>query len=829
MERALRNFIIILAIDITVFVASVVIWCSKRTKIIVLIQNSLQGLHLLNRKKQKEHTQSDNRRVTVDDVKYRVTYQSGYASSVTEADNDGSSSAENGDEDSSNEASAATLMYIERKKKKPSAEGGRATSSKKRKDTWWYYLYHGKHNKIRNNEAVLYLGFIRSTCIMLLICSAVAIVSNVVIFTHLTVNNKPHFLLTYSIEDLRTCKVTVWTLYATTWIYSIIVYVHILKFKQKVNKGKQITVMLRPQLHTIMIFGFDKTITDPGRFYRYFEKYFPEHVLSVHVVFNHSKRMALEEELKATKAQLCLCRDMSLLVDRSREAYQHSAVTSTSGKEAVDGRADADVAPKKPRRSRSCGMLPEAEMKCSLGQTAPLRNCASSVNQGGTPRNCASSANLLSLPKPAKPEPKKPSLAIPKGFTRYVTRMLGKNDCELQEAGDAENLEYLGERFAGLLKKVKELKARIEQELNREHTTSARICFVSFADSNIVLHILKDRNLLEGMPTWRIVPAPHPRDIIWQNLHLPRWYVATRMVVCNLLLTIFYIVITWILSHLNLLHTVKSKDDRNPERSFSINDLTERSFWSSIMPPIIMAGLNSFVHPTMINLLSRQVGFWTQTAHQKYLLFGHVKSSTGRSTRCRWSWGPSSSTPRGVRSICIYFFKFDIGVTNFDLGYWYAFHLSILTLVMLFSLFIPYLLILGTLYFAVRYCVDRHNIAYDVLQLPLDSTGKIAASAVKSMLICISLTQFAMSGVFLNCQEVLPSTCITLLYIASVATWLLLYESNADAVVEATESMHKIKLAPLTKKMMDTIKLCYMHPCDAKDLIDGRVTQRNSQ
>lgn len=141
---------------------------------------------------------------------------------------------------------------------------------------------------------------------------------------------------------------------------------------------------------------------------------------------------------------------------------------------------------------------------------------------------------------------------------------------------------------------------------------------------------------------------------------------------------------------------------------------------------------------------------------------------------------------------------------------------------------------LGTLYFAIRYCVDRHNIAYDVLQLPLDSTGKISASAVKSMMLCISITQFAMSGVFLNCQHVLPPLCITLLYIASVvcwpltlensvqATWLLLYASNSDTMVNAVEALHKLKLKPLNKVMMETIKVCYMHPCDSNDLMEAK-------
>ncbi|GFE53470.1 hypothetical protein BaOVIS_008740 [Babesia ovis] len=789
--------------------------------------------------------------------------------SATDTDFDCNKSESNSESREGDDNTGNWSLYISLAKSRKSKRSTRETSTRG-EGTWWYYLLYGKDNRILNNEAVLYLKFIRSTCYMLIIYSAVAIVSNVIIFTHLALNNKPQFLFTYSIDDMRNCKVVVWTLYATTWIYSFIVYIHILKFRRKVNSGKQITVMLRPQLHTLMIYGFDKNITDPMEFYRHFDSYFPEHVLAVHVVVDHSKRMQLEEELDATKAQLCLCRDMALRVNKNRKTKGAKPKTDTEMRE-------QEPSVEKPRRTKSCS---------NIHQVSSIDQPNENVQEV---RSTVSSSNIISQPKDEEKEPAKSSGNFRRGVVRQITRFIAGKESDVATQQDLEDGENFGDLFVNLLKKVKELKAKIEEEANREHSTSARVCFVSFADTNIVMHILRDRNILEAIPEWRIRPAPHPRDIIWQNLHIPRYSIFIRMVVCNLLLVIFYVIITWILSHLNLLQTVKRQEmiDGAAGKTFSVSDLTERSFWSALMPPLIMATLNTCVHPTLINFFSRKIGmsklnsitlktgFWTHSTYQRYLLFGHVfylvintiliplvasmiafwKIFNGAfdslsldlgqvlvNTTWRFSTiyvfnaiflGSSNQLLQlsqvMMRSICIYFFKFDLGITNFDFGYWYAFHLSILTLVMLFSLFVPYLPILGVLYFAVRYCVDRHNLAYHVLQLPLDSTGKIGASAVKSMLICISLTQFAMSGVFLNCQGVLPPVCITLLYIASVATWLLMYESNADFVVKFMEPLYNFKLKPLNKGMMDTIKLCYMHPCDAKDLVNGKNSHMYKQ
>eukprot|EP00371_Babesia_bovis_P003357 XP_001612004.1 membrane protein [Babesia bovis T2Bo] len=590
MERGLRNFIIIIAMDVIVFVSSVIVWCHKRSKIIDLVRNGLQGLPFLKSKKNSAKLPSKDMRKASKILEHAMSTDI----ECSDGDIDSYSDVSNCNSDMKDEDESATnwSLYVSLAKSRKKTKVPIIKSTVK-EGSWWYYLLYGKHDNIRNNEAVLYLKFVRSTCIMLCICSVVSVVSNIVMFTHLAINNKPQFLFTYSFEDMRRCKVTVWTLYATVWIYSFIVYIHILKFRRKVNRGKQITVMLRPQLHTIMICGFDKNITDPIKFYKHFEKYFPEHVLAVHIVYDHSKRMLLEEELEATKAQLCLCRDMSFLLQQNRKTKNDSSKTHS-----YEEVQEPKPSTAKPRRSRSCSDLP------SKGQNDEKRETIQEL------RASLSSTNLVLPPTEAKRESPKPSSNFGRGVVRQITRFIAGNASVLQSQQGIDSADDFGEHFAGLLKKVKELKEKIQEEVNATHSTSAKVCFVSFADSNIVMHILRDRNILEAMPEWRIRPAPHPRDIIWKHLHIPRYVIFLKMVGCNLLLVSFYIVVTWVLSHLNLLQTVKSRElaDAGATSGFSINDLTERSFWSALMPPLVMATLNTCVHPSLINLFSKKIG-----------------------------------------------------------------------------------------------------------------------------------------------------------------------------------------------------------------------------
>ncbi|KAK1445080.1 calcium permeable stress-gated cation channel 1 like protein [Babesia gibsoni] len=841
MNSELRNFIIIITVNIAVFLACLYIWTAKRRSLIRFLHTGFSGLLLKYYKKQNRKHKRTNPLDNVDQVEVKRPYLFG-------KDEDSTVTAANKvigrDEFVRDGASDGNAMHFNNKDSEETMTTHRIYHSQPNpqrvKKKWWYYLTHLEERRIRNNEAVLYLRFMKSTCMMLVWCSLVAILTNTFVYIHLKLQSKSYFITTYRIEDLLNCKVTMWALYCTTWIYSFIVYIYILKFRSMVNRGEQITVILRPQLHTIMISGFEKTITDPGSIYKYFDKCFPEHILSVHVVVNHTKRMSLEEELDATKAQLTLCRDMSLV---NPKLLHDSRPPSRAESELSLG----NETPVKPKRCPE--KIRTSSVRCHSSTSSGVNELRNKFDKKAF-RRSRSSAHIKLFPPRSKnshqKEPKEKSIQRVKKVASIFYR--GKNEIKDKEE-EPNHHKPKDDRFTKLLKRIKELRVQIDEEVERKHTTSARVCFVSFADPNLVLHILKDRSILEDMPTWRICPAPHPRDIVWKNIHLPRWYIMLRVVLYNLLLTAFYVVITWIISQLNLLYTVThvAEDVEGiTETTIEIKDVAQRSLWNTMMPPLVMAMLNSCVHPTMINTVSRQMGFWTQSTYQKYLLFCHVfylitstilipllasmltfwkifdgafdslSIDLGKvliSTSWRFSTiyifnatfiGSSNQllqiTQIGFRLIWAYFFKYDIGTYNFDFGYWYAFHLSILTLVMLF----------------------RYNIVHEVLQLPLDSTGKISASAVKSMLLCISITQFAMSGVFLNCQHVLPPLCITLLYIASVATLLLLYASNSDTMVETTEALHRLKLKPLSKSMMDTIKLCYMHPCDCKDFIESR-------
>lgn len=702
-------------------------------------------------------------------------------------------------------------------------------------DTWWYYFFYSKADTITNNEAKMYLKFIRDTFRMLFVCSIIALIVNGVVIVDYAIDGKPYFPWTYTLEDLLHSKLLTWLLYTTTWVYSFIFYVQILDFQKNVNDGKQVTVILRPQLHTIMLTGIDKNLTDPNEVYKHFDSIFPNHVIAVHIIMNYSKRMRLERKLEAAKLQLV----WSAIFEKDSIDFRILNKIRNAAREMINsGRLSGDENAK----------FTQSSVDLPVAKRGNLIRKATSFESIFNNPSIEYDLEYISKKKRTK-----------SGFEAQQAQSINQADSLIME-----NLEYYVEQ----IRKIKALKAELEEEKSIGPSSSTRLCFVSFADSNIVPHILKDRKILEAKPKWRIFPAPHPRDIAWKNLHLTRAVVFLRCIVVNIGLILFYVLVTYLLSSLNLLYTFKDGDFDNAGKSdlhFNV-----AFFIQSLLPAVVMAFINTCVHPNIILFMSKLIGFWTNTMYQKYLLYGHIfylLTSTifvplaasllaflkifkgsfeslsfdlGRllvATSWRFSTiyvinatflGSASQLLQVANLFLLYvfkkFFKSDYGIQNFDFGFWYAFHLSILTLVMLFSLFIPYLLLLGTLYFGLRYFVDQHNIAHGLWKLEHDSTGSIASSAVKSMLICISLTQFAMSGVFLNCQNILSPTLTMLLYVASIATWLVLYESNLDSIMVVVHALYSFKLAPLTDGLLNLIKVCYMHPCDSEDF-----TNKNSR
>ncbi|BAM41766.1 conserved hypothetical protein [Theileria orientalis strain Shintoku] len=345
------------------------------------------------------------------------------------------------------------------------------------------------------------------------------------------------------------------------------------------------------------------------------------------------------------------------------------------------------------------------------------------------------------------------------------------------------------------------------------------------------------------------------------NLNKTRLDVIIRGFLINLAMILFYLFVTYILVKFNIIKRYNEEEGEccievNLKTVEGVGQLIRSSFWH---------GKEKWESVTTTCRYTAVAGVWTHTNFQKYLLFEHIvylftstivvpllasmiaiwrvfdgdvdllSREMGR-ILINTSWKyvtiylinatfivPCNQlmqmSPLAMRYFTQMVFNTDEGIPFFDLGYWYAYHLALLTLVLSFGLFTPYLLPLAALYFVIRFYVDRHNIAYSLWQFPFDTSGDISKTAIKSMLLCVSIMQFMMSGVFSQNKN-LPHLLIAILYIAPVTTWLVMYGSYTDTIIQSISSFYEINLKPLSQKMIQIIQVCYMHPCDIRDLIE---------
>ncbi|UKK02938.2 hypothetical protein MACK_003038 [Theileria orientalis] len=694
----------------------------------------------------------------------------------------------------------------------------------KSKRSWWTYFLYDCSKRITNNEAILYLKFMGQNCKMMLMCLLSSVIINVLVFLVFLFQGDPGTFLSYTFHDMLNCKTTTWALYINTWVYSIIAYYFILKFRNNIEGNKQVSAILRPQLHTIMVSGFSKTVTDPAVMYRHFDNYFPGQVISVHLVKDHGRRLLLENKLECLKKQL---------------AGLYDAVSAPIGTHFVHKAPDTKF----------------SDDKNVLGtQRMPSFRRSASCHVPNLVHKSTENINVKSFSCH--------NLLLPDETESSDERILNSMEKDIYERYGASKSKFIRRMIA-----IKRLKTDIEEEKNRESVYSSRICFISFADSNLVIHILRDKRILETMHKWYISPAPHPKDIIWMNLNKTRLDVIIRGFLINLAMILFYLFVTYILVKFNIIKRYNEED----EPVEGVGQLIRSSFWHGILQSLVTLFINSAVHPNLIFFLSKHIGVWTHTNFQKYLLFEHIvylftstilvpllasmiaiwrvfdgdvdllSREMGR-ILINTSWKyvtiylinatfivPCNQlmqmSPLAMRYFNQMVFNTDDGIPFFDLGYWYAYHLALLTLVLSFGLFTPYLLPLAALYFVIRFYVDRHNIAYSLWQFPFDTSGDISKTAIKSMLLCVSIMQFMMSGVFSQNKN-LPHLLIAILYIAPVTTWLVMYGSYTDTIIQSISSFYEINLKPLSQKMIQIIQVCYMHPCDIKDLIEFNYSKK---
>ncbi|CXJ29545.1 conserved Plasmodium protein, unknown function [Plasmodium berghei] len=367
-------------------------------------------------------------------------------------------------------------------------------------------------------------------------------------------------------------------------------------------------------------------------------------------------------------------------------------------------------------------------------------------------------------------------------------------------------------------KKLKEHLIKFYHVQNETPKKSTGVCFVSFIDTKSVHDCIHNIPFTERNK-WVISNAPPNYDIIWKNLKNHSYKICARFIILNALLvlanTIIILTVTSIDNIIKLL--IKKYRDEYPN-SGSISAIL--TTWLS---PFIVIFVNSIIQPALITGVSMAIGFIRKSSEHTYVLQGNFiflilntilipllslsplssiikvmySDEIGQwSTRLGAYLFNSSGffamryllhccfltcanqllqIPQfSIRSIVKTVTKKEINTWTFDFGYWYGFNTTILALILTFSVAVPFILPLGSLYFFLRYYIDKYNLIYEVCRTNLDSHGAIIRTAIKFMLFSVAFFQLVMFTFFSRVQNKFISVGRNILFLSSSLTTLLL-------------------------------------------------------
>ena len=83
----------------------------------------------------------------------------------------------------------------------------------------------------------------------------------------------------------------------------------------------------------------------------------------------------------------------------------------------------------------------------------------------------------------------------------------------------------------------------------------------------------------------------------------------------------------------------------------------------------------------------------------------------------------------------------------FDIGYHFAFSITVFVIILIFSASVPLIPLFGFLYFALRYFIDKYNFLF-VYQTEFQSRGVLGRAIIRYTAFAIFLFQIIMCGLF---------------------------------------------------------------------------------
>ena len=356
----------------------------------------------------------------------------------------------------------------------------------------------------------------------------------------------------------------------------------------------------------------------------------------------------------------------------------------------------------------------------------------------------------------------------------------------------------------------------------KKNTGNAFICFKS---PRIVDNILSNPKIIfdkmngfEGtllnIKNWIIKRAPSPSDILWDNIKYSKKWRTIRMIS----FTIALFIICLIIITPNVIN-----DELSPiiaDISNQITDQYTRNIINEYSYTLIVVLMNSLIIPFVVGYIAMFELHYKRSYREKSIFVKNVvfmlvncfiiptfgvlnvnkmKSYIKYLLNSGWDWDVSEALVRNtyffmryiiqvtfisngiqllalpqffVRKFRVFLAKTDyekfyasLIKKYFDYGYHYSFSITVFILTLCFSSTIPLIAPFGSLFFIMKYFIDKYNLLF-VYPAEFESHGNIFGLVVKFNLLGIFFFQFIISNLFIKIfHEKDYAIYATLLYI----------------------------------------------------------------
>ncbi|KAJ1970760.1 hypothetical protein H4R35_005674, partial [Dimargaris xerosporica] len=176
-------------------------------------------------------------------------------------------------------------------------------------------------------------------------------------------------------------------------------------------------------------------------------------------------------------------------------------------------------------------------------------------------------------------------------------------------------IEYYTEQLEELQSEIRAQRERISANSPLNY---AFVAYASAYDAHMALKSIRKGGT--GNARIQAALAPHPRDIIWENLTLPPAAKATRKTLMRIAIFLFCCAATVPTSLLSMVTTVPGITGLFPEsKPWFDGNPQFASFWQTLISPLILA-IYFMILPFFFRMLSRLQGITTKTAVERAVM-----------------------------------------------------------------------------------------------------------------------------------------------------------------------------------------------------------------